>query len=98
MPSKETWTSLKSGLTWTHSKVKCKVLHFRQGNPRYVYKLGEELTEFSLSPVEKDLVVQAGASSVLLWPKMLATSWAASKRRWQQGEKEIVPLCSDLLR
>ena len=34
-------------------KAKCKVLHLGQGNPRYLYSLGEELLE--CSPVEKDL-------------------------------------------
>ena len=37
------------------SKAKCKVLHLDQGNPRYLYKMGEDLLESS--PVEKDLGV-----------------------------------------
>ena len=37
----------------TFNKAKCKVLHLDGGNPRYTYKLKEELLE--RSPVEKDL-------------------------------------------
>ena len=46
---------------WAHvnlmgfNKARCKVLHVCQGNSKYVYSVGEELTESS--PVEKDLEV-----------------------------------------
>ena len=36
-------------------KAKCKMLHLGQGNPRYLYKQGEDLLESST--VEKDLGV-----------------------------------------
>ena len=45
VPSRGTWTRLKR---WAHAnlikfnKVKCKVLHMGQGNPKHRYRLGDE--------------------------------------------------------
>jgi len=44
---------------WAHvntvrlNRSKCKMLHSDQGNPRYVYRLGEDVIESC--PVKKDL-------------------------------------------
>ena len=44
---------------WVHvylmrlNKVKCKALHLGQDNPRYVYRLGEELIESPVHPPQE---------------------------------------------
>ena len=45
-------------------KAKCKLLHLDQDNPRYVYRLGEELPESSPEEKKKKLWGSGGQKTV----------------------------------
>jgi len=99
MPSKGTWTGLKSE---NFNKAKCKMLDFGQGNPRYKNRLGEDLLENS--PAEKDLGVLIN-KELDMSQQCALTAWKANwvlgciKRGVASRAREgIVPICTALMR
>ena len=82
------------------NKIKCKMLHLDQGNPRYVYRVGEELVENSL--VEKWILMEQklDMSQHCGLAAQKANSILGCIRRGvaSRVREVIFPLCSALVR
>jgi len=93
---------------WAHedlmrlNKAECEVLHLGQSNPRYLYKLGEDLLESS--PVEKDFGVLMDKKQNMSHQRAFAARkvnyiLGCIKKGVASREREvIVPLYSALVR
>ena len=80
------------------NKVKCQMLHLGQDNPRYLYRLGEQLLESS--PAEKDMGVLVNKKVDMSHQYVLAACKAnyilGSVRRWVASREREID-CSPLL-